>query len=80
MKRKPERYYLSTDSKIEKDCIARLIEADIVFTRPTQYQMKYREFNFYPKKGTITIDPTTTRKHQTVDDFIDLIKSTYLNF
>lgn len=45
----------SDDSKMRR-AIEALNEAGIRFTRPTKYQLKVDDLNFYPTKGTIFRD------------------------
>lgn len=64
---------LSDDTKMRR-AIEALNEASIRFARPTKYQLKVGDLNFYPTKGTIFRDRDDTALNERgLDAFIFLL-------
>lgn len=73
MRKKPKNFY-PTDTEAEKECIRILQEHSHKFTRPSPYQFKVGENNFWPATGRITIDPNERYPAKGLDAFIDLLE------
>jgi hypothetical protein len=51
------------DSDETRRQIAELLARGFRVSRPTHFQLKIADFNYYPAKGTITIDLDPSQRH-----------------
>ena len=61
------------DSDETRKEIAELLARGFRVSRPDQYQLKIACFNYYPNKGTITIDPCHRHPKRGFDALIELL-------
>ena len=53
--------------------IAELLARGFRISRPNYFQLKIADFNYYPTKGTITIDPSQRHPKKGFDALIELL-------
>jgi hypothetical protein len=61
------------DSDETRKQIAELLARGFRVSRLTDYQLKIGDFNYYPTKGTITIDPSRRHPKKGFNALIELL-------
>ncbi|MBN9599560.1 MAG: hypothetical protein J0G28_07780 [Afipia sp.] len=72
--RKYERLYLSIDTDDVRDQIRAIVDQGYYVERPSDYQLKIGMVNYYPHKGTITVDPSRRHPHKGLDALLELLE------
>lgn len=64
----------SSDTQEIKDQIRRLVELEYHVQRMTDYQLKIGPVNYYPARGTITLDPCERHPHRGFIALVELLE------
>jgi hypothetical protein len=74
MKKATTSLYRDGDGREMKFAIKTLVELDVCITRPSPYQLKIGDINYYPSTGRITLDPAIVHDGRGLDALLDLLE------
>ena len=63
------------DRREMREAIAQLQAREVHFIRPTQYQLKIDDINFYPETGRIQIDGSKALKERGLSALLQIVES-----
>jgi hypothetical protein len=74
MKKATASLYRDGDGREMKFAIKKLAELEVCIIRPSPYQLKIGDINYYPSTGRITLDPTIVHDGRGLDALLDLLE------
>jgi hypothetical protein len=74
---KAEQHFSEHDTSEIREQIIELVELRFPVSRKSRYHVKILDVNFFPTKGTITIDPDIRYKEKGFDALVKLLEEKY---